>query len=131
MRRETRARWLAAATAVTVVVLAALFAVLRNASDAEPRSAAATALAGDRVSVGQVALERLGCIACHSVGGRGNPTNSLDGVGRRRDATALREWTLGQGTAKGRLPPEVVRMKARAADDPDLPALMDYLATLR
>jgi len=131
MRRETRARWLAAATTVTVVALAALFAVLRNASEPEPRSAGSTALAGDRIAVGQVAFERLGCIVCHSVAGRGNLTNSLDGVGRRHDATALREWTLGQGTVKGRLPPGVVRMKALAADDPDLPALMDYLATLR
>jgi hypothetical protein len=33
------------------------------------------------------------------VGGRGNLTNSLDGVERRPDATALREWTLGASTA--------------------------------
>jgi hypothetical protein len=46
-----------------------------------------------------VAFERLGCIACRSVGGRGNLTNSLDGVERRPDATALREWTLGAPTA--------------------------------
>jgi hypothetical protein len=31
MRREIRARWLAVATAIVVVVLAALFAALRNA----------------------------------------------------------------------------------------------------
>jgi uncharacterized protein involved in exopolysaccharide biosynthesis len=31
MRREIRARWLAAATAIVVVILAALFAAMRNA----------------------------------------------------------------------------------------------------
>jgi len=39
MRREIRARWLAAATAIVVVALAALFAALRNAPGAAPAAA--------------------------------------------------------------------------------------------
>lgn len=43
MRREIRARWLAALTAILVVVLAALFAAMRNAHGAVPTGAVATA----------------------------------------------------------------------------------------
>lgn len=39
MRREIRARWLAAVTAIVVVVLAALFAAMRNAYGAAPTDA--------------------------------------------------------------------------------------------
>jgi mono/diheme cytochrome c family protein len=131
MRREVRARWLAAATAVTVVALSALFAWLRNVPMGPAPEAASTTVLDSRVTAGRRAFEDLGCTTCHAIGGVGNRTRPLDGIGGRRDAAAIRAWALGTGEAQSRLPPSVMRVKARAADAAELPALVDYLATLK
>jgi hypothetical protein len=131
MRREVRARWLAAATAVTVVALSALFAWLRNAPIGPAPEAASTTVVDSRVAAGLRAFEELGCATCHAIGGVGNRTSPLDGIGSRRDAAAIRAWALGTGEAQSRLPPSVMRVKARAADAAELPALVDYLTTLK
>jgi mono/diheme cytochrome c family protein len=131
MRREVRARWLAAATAITVVALSAVFAWLRNAPIGAAPEAASTTVADPRIAAGLRAFQELGCASCHAIGNAGNPTRPLDGIGSRRDAAAIRDWALGTGEALSRLPPAVVRAKARAADAAQLPVLVDYLATLK
>ena len=131
MRREVRARWLAAITAIAVVVLAALFAWLRNATLVSAPAPSSAAMEEVRAVAGRRAFEHLGCATCHSIGGIGNPTRPLDGIGRRRDADAIRAWAVGAGEAQGRLPTTVVRLKSRAADAPELAALVEYLATLK
>ncbi len=131
MRREVRARWLAAATAIAVVALAALFAWLRNPPGETARVMPSAAIENARVAAGLRAFEQLGCAACHAIGSVGNRTRPLDGVGRRRDADAIHAWAVGAGEAQGRLSPAVVRLKSRAADAPELPALIEYLVTLK
>ena len=131
MRREVRARWLAGVTAIMVVALAALFAWLRNPPPASAPAAPPAAAEGARVAAGLRAFELLGCAACHALGSVGNRTRPLDGVGRRRDADAIHAWAVGAGEAQGRLSPAVVRLKSRAADAPELPALIEYLVTLK
>jgi hypothetical protein len=131
MRREVRARWLAAATAIAVVALAALFAWLRNPPPASAPAASSAVVEDARVAAGLRAFEHLGCAACHAIGGIGNRARPLDGVGGRRDSDVIRAWAIGAGEAQGRLPPAVVRLKSRAADAPELPALVEYLATLK
>jgi mono/diheme cytochrome c family protein len=131
MRREVRARWLAAATAIAVVALAALFASLRNPPTASAPAASSAMVEDARVAAGLRAFEHLGCAACHAIGGSGNRTHPLDGVGGRRDGDAIRAWAVGAGEAQGYLSPAVVRLKSRAADAPELPALVEYLATLK
>lgn len=146
MLRETRAQCLAFATVVVVVGLAALFAWLRNPpsdgmqarAPAIPSTAPAgplvpsppqAAVADDaRLEAGRAAFRRLNCTRCHAIEGRGNPAMPLDGVGRRLDAAALRDWALGAGAAREQLSSSVLRAKARAAGDPDLDVLIDYLA---
>ncbi len=138
MTRESRAKWLAAATAALVIALSALFAALRNVSPLPPRappSAAAPASvapAADsaRIAAGRAAFERLGCAMCHSIAGRGNPSHPLDGVGSRHDRDSLRAWTLGEGQAAARLG-GIAAVKQRNAADPELDALLDYLQQLR
>lgn len=140
MLRETRAKWLALATALVVVLLAALFAGLRNtvapaavARDGAAPQAAGIAPAGkgaiDRAKA-LAAFDRLNCGACHGFAGRGDG-GLLDGVGARLNATAIRDWTLGEGEARGKLPGGIVRMKQRAANDPELAALIALLAQSR
>jgi mono/diheme cytochrome c family protein len=127
MLRETRAKWLAVATATVVVSLAAGFSWLRNLSTAEAEPPAATAPTSATEPGGR-AFERLHCATCHSIAGRGNPDSPLDHVGARLDRAALRAWATGSGSAREQLPASIVRRKARAADDPDLDALVEYLA---
>lgn len=131
MRREVRARWLAAATAIAVVALSALFAWMRNAPIGLAPETASISAADARAAAGRRAFEELGCATCHVIGNVGNRTRPLDGIGGRRDAAAIRAWALGTGEAESRLPPSVIRLKARAADAPELAALVDYLATLK
>lgn len=136
MTRESRAKWLAAATAALVVALSALFAALRNLSPLpahEPQSAAAPpapAVDAARIAAGRAAFERMNCAMCHSIAGRGNPSHPLDGVGSRLDRALLRAWTLGEGEAAAQLG-GIAAMKRRNAADPELDALLDYLQQLR
>jgi len=130
--RQSRARWLAGATAAVVVGFSAVFAIARNPSGTAPSPTAAPALAADaRLAAGRAAFQRLNCMNCHSVAGKGNPANPLDGVGARLDAQGLRDWTLGLGSAANKLSAGAKRQKAPAANDPELPALLDYLASLK
>ena len=126
MLRKTRAKWLASATALLVVAMAAAFAALHNAGAPEAKSAPVAAKAAPS-DAGRRAFERLSCAMCHSIGGAGNPAAPLDGVGARLDRAQLRAWTTGSGEARERLPASIVRRKAPAADDPDLEALIYYL----
>lgn len=133
MLRESRARWLATATAALVVLLAAVFAGLRNRGDTAPARQAATD--GTRVApsapfdraAALAAFERLHCTACHAFAGRGSGM-PLDGVGSRRSAAAIRDFALGQGSARGALPAGLVQMKQRAAGDPQIDAVVTLLA---
>ena len=130
MNRQSRARWLAGITAATVMGLAAAFALARNSGSTAP-AATTPPIPEARMAAGRAAFERLNCMNCHSVAGKGNPANPLDGVGTRLDARSLRDWTLGQGVAAEKLSAGAKRQKALASNDPELPAVLDYLASLR
>lgn len=133
MLRKSRARSLASLTAAVVVLLAALFAALRNlnapvapaaAPIAMPRKAGETGASATR---GPQAFVRLGCASCHAFGGVGNPSSPLDGVASRMDATQIRAWASGTGVAAGELPARIVRRKVDASADPDFEALLAWL----
>lgn len=157
MLRESRARWLAFATAGVVVALAALFAWLRNppgdatrppaprvttttptatAERAPARQESSPApqappAAAARLAAGRAAFTRLDCARCHAIDGVGNPAMPLDGVGTRLDPAALRAWTLGTGVAAEQLSRGILRAKARTAEDTDIDVLIEYLAQSR
>lgn len=155
MIRKTRSLALASLTVASVVSLSTLFACMRNPTAAEAQTAApappparpadapapgAGGQAADSQAAaapaatnerGKKAYERMRCSLCHSIGGQGNTNSALDGVGKKHDKAALRHWTIGTGPAKEALPAGIVRMKSAFADDPDLDALVDYLASLR
>ena len=133
MTRQSRARWLAFATAVLVVLLAALFAWLRNLTPAQhpARKAASTLSADGRVDTGRAAFARAGCMGCHSAEGRGNPNLPLDGVGARLDREQLRAAAFASGEIGSGLPAGVNSAKRAHADDPDVDRLLAYLESLR
>jgi mono/diheme cytochrome c family protein len=124
MTRQSRARWLAFATALLVVLLAALFAWLRNLT---PAPAVPQDIETGPGQPGRAAFARA-CASCHSAEGRGNPAIPLDSVGARLDRNALRE--LAFGTSE-RLPASVAAMKRAGAQGVDAEAVLDYLQQLR
>lgn len=132
MTRQSRARWLAFATALLVVLLAALFAWLRNLPP-EPATGAVTAPKAPvaRDETGRAAFVRAGCSGCHSADGRGNPALPLDGVGARLDRESLREAAFAMGGAAKRFPPAVAERKRARANDADAEALLAYLQQLK
>jgi mono/diheme cytochrome c family protein len=140
MTRELRARWLALATTVMVVLLAALFAWLRNLPPASPPqktavdSTAPTPDSGGQaggVAAGRAAFERMNCTGCHGAEGRGSASLPLDGVGARLDREQLRAYSFALGGAAAELPPAVGGIKRARAGDPEVEALLDYLQQLR
>ena len=133
MTLQSRARWLAFATALLVVLLAALFAWLRNLTPAPHLApkAAATLTTDQRIEAGRAAFARAGCTGCHSAEGRGNPSLPLDGVGARLDREGLRAAAFALGELESRLPASVVSAKRAHANDPDVDALLAYLQNLR
>lgn len=131
MTRQSRARWLAFATAALVVALAALFAALRNRHPAD-RPAATTRVevaTGAAIDAGRQAFRTAGCAQCHSAEGRGNPALPLDGVARRLDREALRASAFASQPLT--VPDAVAEAKRRLAGDPQAEALLDYLQQLR
>jgi mono/diheme cytochrome c family protein len=143
--RETRAKWLALGTATLVALMALAFAALRNAAQVErkppPPVAAAPAAskpsppvgAADpaRIEAGRRAFERLQCTRCHAAEGKGNRDSSLDGIGARMNRAEIREWATGSGAARDYLAGSAARQKARLGNDPDIDAVIEYLAQLK
>jgi Cytochrome c len=131
MTRQSRARWLAFATALLVVLLAALFAWLRNLPPTPQAGAVPAPMAsGTRDEPGRGAFVRAGCNGCHSAEGRGNPALPLDGIGTRLDREALRDAAFAAGSAADRFPPAVAERKRAHANDTDAEALLAYLQRL-
>ena len=132
MTRQSRARWLAFATALLVVLLAALFAGLRNLPSAPPANAVRMPTVSTPTDEpGRAAFVRAGCSGCHSAEGRGNPAHPLDGVGARLDREALRDAAFAAGSAAERYPPAVAERKRAHASDADAEALLAYLQRLK
>jgi mono/diheme cytochrome c family protein len=136
MTRQSRARWLAFATAALVVLLAAVFALLRNLYPAQAPARPAqpspvVRAARPQVEAGRAAFERMGCVVCHAAEGRGNPGLPLDGVGGRRSRDELRAAAFGQDRFADSLPSSVVRIKQGRAADSEAEAVLDYLQQLR
>lgn len=132
MTRQSRARWLAFATVALVVLLAAVFAWLRNLTPASDAVPAGRAPAVDApTEAGRAAFERAGCLRCHAAEGRGNPSLPLDGVGARLDRDRLRAAAFASGAAARSLPADVVQLKRARANDPAAEVLLDYLQGLK
>lgn len=84
-----------------------------------------------QAAAGLAAFVRLSCSRCHALAGVGNPNLPLDGVGRRLDAAAIRDWALGTGPAREELSAGTLRAKGRAIGNPEIDILIEHLAQSR
>ena len=131
--RKIWVRIVAAGSGLIVVLLALAFARLQNPPLATPPIAPSLTAASARVEPGRVVFDAQGCARCHAVAGKGNPRSPLDGVGARRDAAALRDWTLATGSAETKLSARAANIKQTYRELPtaELDALIAYLQSLR
>jgi len=141
--RERLARLFAVGVGVVLVALAALFAERRNARAPEAAGDRGAPSASpvpppapadpEELARGRELFASEGCARCHSLAGVGSPRLPLDGVGGRLPPEEIRAFIVGDGAARSRLGPSVLRTKARcqelAADD--LRALVALLSAER
>lgn len=128
--RERLARWLAVATGVLLLMLAAALAGWLN-RNAPPPAAISPALTEMRAHGEQVYAQQR-CARCHSIAGKGNTRLPLDGVTGRHDEQALRHWITGDIAIGAPLSARVRSAKAGYAQipEPDMAALIAYLQGL-
>jgi mono/diheme cytochrome c family protein len=88
----------------------------------------------DAVKRGQEVYTEQKCQLCHAIGGKGNKTNPLDGVGAKRSADEIREWithptAMSEKTNSTKKPPMPAKYGSLPAADID--ALVAYLQSLK
>ncbi|PKM08895.1 MAG: hypothetical protein CVV14_02225 [Gammaproteobacteria bacterium HGW-Gammaproteobacteria-4] len=142
--RERLARWLAVATGMLLLMLAAALAGWQNrvptertraardaSSDAREPAAAAASLSA-LAARGQAIYRAQGCARCHAVADIGNPRSPLDGVGLRRDASQLRQWITADPAVAEALSARTRALKSgyKTLSPGDLDALVAYLQSL-
>jgi mono/diheme cytochrome c family protein len=74
------------------------------------------------------------CMACHSISGKGNKSNPLDGVGAKLSATDIRQWivspkemsTKTKSTKKPPMPDRYAKLPAA-----DIDAMVAYMQSLK
>jgi mono/diheme cytochrome c family protein len=118
MRRKTRTLLLTAAFAVAIGATATVAAARQD----------------DAVKKGQEVYTAQKCQMCHSIAGKGNKQNPLDGVGKKLSADEIRQWITNptEMTAKTKStkkPP--MQNKYGKLPAADIDALVAYMQSLK
>ena len=142
--REKWARRIVLLTGLLILLLAVIFALIQNptiipdASDKIVKMPSdnlleSAALNSEHIEAGRQVYKQQACARCHSIAGKGNSRNPLDGVGTRRTADELRNWMIGADTIQGSVPESVFKLKKtyRGLSDHDLDTLVIYMQSLR
>lgn len=125
-----------------VVTLAFLFATRQNpeiqAERVDPPAAHSAVPDADHQATashpeGVKVFQEQKCSLCHSIAGVGSPRSPLDGIGDRRQASELRDWITGSGSATNGLAPSIIKRKQRYHEisTNEMEALVQYLASLK
>lgn len=143
--REKWARIIALLTGVMILLLVMIFALNQNpivSSDTTekkeqplhiPEPKELDVVKSDLIKAGRQVYDEQGCARCHSIAGKGNLRNPLDGVAARRSGEELREWVVGAGSLQGVLSERALNFKKSYRELPsnDLNVLIIYLQSLR
>lgn len=142
--REKWARLITFLTGLIVLLLVIEFALVQNpvesddttltikevsAPEPEPMETAPVVLDREAIEAGRLVYKEQGCALCHSIAGKGNPRNPLDGVGLRRTAEEIRDRIIGADTLQGVIPEHALKFKQsyKKLHDDDLSNLVIYL----
>jgi mono/diheme cytochrome c family protein len=87
-----------------------------------------------QIKKGQEVYAAQKCSVCHSIGGKGNKQNPLDGVGKKLSADEIRQWITNptemtaksKSTKKPPMPAKYGKLPAA-----DLDALVAYMSSLK
>lgn len=143
-----REKWLqliALLTTLMILLLVMIFALGQNLTESYdateeteqaldiPRPEKLLVVNEKSIKAGRQVYNQQGCALCHSIAGKGNTRNPLDGVGRRRTAEEINEWVVGADRLKGIMPERAFKFKKtyRELHSDDLKALVVYLQSLR
>ena len=137
--RELWARYIVVTTGVLVVALAVVFAWAQNPSQKPEITApvsspeAGSDQSSKQIQAGRKVYQQQGCAGCHAIAGKGNPRNTLDGVGNRRSKEEIRNWIVGADVLKGQASAGILGLKQQYKElaDDELAALVTYLHSLR
>ncbi len=138
--REIWARRIVIFTGLIVLILAIVFARIQNPTEPDGTRQQLTVDTSEKLSLdpelvqqGRLIYQQQNCVYCHSITGRGNPRNPLDGVGTKHSAQALGNWIVGADALPGVLPESVKKIKLnyRNLNDDDLAVLIIYMQSLR
>jgi len=141
--REKWARRIVVLTALIVLLLAFVFARIQNPGQSFDTTKSREQLSSTelkqsvildskRIETGRQIYMQQSCGFCHSIAGQGNPRNPLDGVGKKRTASELRNFITGADTLQGVLTTSIRKMKQKYKELPDdeLDALIIYMQSL-
>jgi mono/diheme cytochrome c family protein len=142
--REKWARRIALLTSLLILVLAVIFSLIQNpatTTGAANKSVKTpyvnlqklAVLNPEHIEAGRQVYKQQACARCHSIAGKGNSRNPLDGVGVRRTADELRNWIIGADAIQGSVPVGILKLKKsyRELSDYDLDSLVVYMQSLR
>jgi mono/diheme cytochrome c family protein len=140
------AKLLVIVTGLLIVMLAIVFALIRNAPDhlraaapdevafPEPEAGAVSRI-GDAIgqtpqatttAPGRAVFVKQRCRTCHAIDGEGNARSPLDGVGSRLTEKEIRRWIV----APQEMDPAVTKRGYQLSEE-DLDALVAYLMALK
>ncbi|MCK4586361.1 MAG: cytochrome c [Gammaproteobacteria bacterium] len=142
--REKWARRIALLTSLLILVLAVIFSLIQNPAmtpDVTGKSVKMPSVnlqvpgvvSPEGIEAGRQVYKQQACARCHSIAGKGNSRNPLDGVGVRRTADELRNWIIGADTIQGSVPEGVFKLKKtyRGLTERDLDSLVIYMQSLQ
>lgn len=142
--REFWARRIALLTGLLVFLMVAAFPIIQNPANVLDNPERVAQLPSDDLPVpefldpqcidaGRQIYQQQSCARCHSIAGKGNPRNPLDGVGAIHSEEQMRAWIIGADTLQGVLPGRALEMKRayRELSGDDLNVLVIYMQSLR
>ena len=129
--REEWARRIVVLTALIVLLLAFVFARIQNPAKLTELKQSVV-IDSKRIETGGQIYQQQSCGFCHSIAGQGNPRNPLDGVGKKRTASELRNFITGADTLQGLLTTSIRKRKQRYRElsVEELDALVIYMQSL-
>ena len=138
--RELISKYIVLLTSVLIIALSVLFALSQNQDETKikkdiPQSAPIKTVALDPkiIEKGKELFLDQGCARCHSIEGKGNRRNPLDGIGDRLEEKTVEEWIIGADSLKGKMPERAFEQKQKYKQliPDELEALVEYIQSLR
>lgn len=138
--RELISKFIVLLTSVFILLFSVFFALSQNRGEAEAQKSISPEVAlqevvldSRKIREGKKLFREHGCMKCHSIEGRGNRRDPLDGVGSRLDKKALEDWTVGADSLEDMMSRRAFmgKQKYKQLEPDELESLVEYMQSLR